>query len=49
VPRPEHWSGFRVVPLQFEFWNDGAFRLHDRVRFSRTTPDAPWTRQRLYP
>ena len=49
VPRPGHWSGFRVVPLQFEFWKDGAFRLHDRVRFSRTAPDAPWTRQRLYP
>jgi pyridoxamine 5'-phosphate oxidase len=49
VPRPEHWSGFRVVPLTFEFWKDGAFRLHDRVRFTRIAPDAPWTRQRLFP
>lgn len=49
VQRPDHWSGFRIVPLQFEFWKDGAFRLHDRVRFSRGAPDAPWTRQRLYP
>lgn len=49
VQRPDYWSGFRTVPLQFEFWKDGAFRLHDRVRFTRATPDAPWTRQRLFP
>lgn len=49
VQRPSYWSGFRVVPLQLEFWKDGAFRLHDRVRFTRLAPDAPWTRQRLYP
>ena len=49
VQRPDYWSGFRIVPLQFEFWKDGAFRLHDRVRFTRATPDAPWTRQRLFP
>lgn len=49
VQRPDYWSGFRVVPLQFEFWKDGAFRLHDRVRFTRSAPDASWTRQRLYP
>jgi len=50
VPRPPHWSGFRIRPLQIEFWKDGAFRLHDRVLFSRATPrDAGWTRQRLYP
>lgn len=49
VQRPSYWSGFRVVPLQFEFWKDGAFRLHDRVRFTRLAPDAPWSRQRLYP
>jgi len=49
VGRPEHWSGFRIVPSAIEFWQDGAFRLHDRVRFTRTTHDAPWTRQRLYP
>lgn len=49
VPRPDHWSGARIVPIEIEFWQDGAFRLHDRVRFSRTGPGAPWTRQRLYP
>jgi pyridoxamine 5'-phosphate oxidase len=49
VPRPAHWSGFRIVPLEIEFWQDGAFRLHDRVRFTRAAPDALWTRARLYP
>ena len=49
VTRPSNWSGFRIRPLEIEFWQDGAFRLHDRVRFSRETPDAVWSRQRLYP
>lgn len=49
IHRPAHWSGFRIIPLQIEFWKDGAFRLHDRVLFSRPTPDAPWGRTRLYP
>jgi pyridoxamine 5'-phosphate oxidase len=49
VARPAHWSGFRIVPMEMEFWQDGAFRLHDRVRFTRTAPDAVWTRGRLYP
>jgi pyridoxamine 5'-phosphate oxidase len=49
VPRPPHWSGFRIVPLELEFWKDGPHRLHDRVRFGRTAPNAKWTRQRLYP
>jgi len=49
VPRPAHWSGFRLVPLQLEFWQDGAFRLHDRVQFRRDSADAIWQRQRLYP
>lgn len=50
VPRPPHWSGFRVRPQQVEFWKDGAFRLHDRVLFSRGSPDAAeWSRERLYP
>ncbi|MHB1110194.1 MAG: pyridoxamine 5'-phosphate oxidase [Devosia sp.] len=48
VPRPEHWSGFRIIPREMEFWKDGAFRLHDRVRFTRGT-DAHWSRQRLFP
>jgi pyridoxamine 5'-phosphate oxidase len=49
VPRPAHWSGFRIVPLEIEFWKDGAFRLHDRMLFTRGAPGKPWTRQRLFP
>jgi pyridoxamine 5'-phosphate oxidase len=49
VPRPAHWSGFRVVPTSIEFWKDGQFRLHDRVVFDRAVVDAPWSRRRLYP
>lgn len=50
VPRPPHWSGFRIRPQQIEFWKDGAFRLHDRVLFTRSSTDAEgWQSQRLYP
>lgn len=49
VPRPAHWSGFRVKPVEIEFWKDGAFRLHDRFVFKRETPDASWSCTRLYP
>jgi pyridoxamine 5'-phosphate oxidase len=49
VPRPLYWSGFRIVPLVMEFWQDRPFRLHDRVDFRRADPDAPWTKTRLYP
>ncbi len=49
VPRPPHWSGFRIQPLQIEFWSDGAYRLHDRILFARSALDAPWTKSRLYP
>ena len=49
IPRPPHWSGFRLMPLSIEFWQDGAFRLHDRIVFSRKTLDAPWEIGRLYP
>ena len=48
-PRPPHWGGFRLVPVEIEFWQDGEFRLHDRVRFTRPEPGAPWAGQRLYP
>jgi pyridoxamine 5'-phosphate oxidase len=48
IPRPPHWSGFLVVPQEIEFWRDGAFRLHDRVRFARAEADG-WTRTRLFP
>ena len=47
IPRPDYWSGFRVVPRSIEFWKDGAFRLHDRVEFRREGDG--WTRTRLYP
>ena len=49
VPRPPHWSGFRIIPTQIEFWADGTFRLHDRVRFTREAPASPWSRVRLHP
>ena len=47
VPRPAYWRGYRLTPVEIELWSDGAFRLHDRVRFTRE--GAGWTRQRLYP
>lgn len=49
VPRPPHWSGFRIVPQAIEFWKDGAFRLHDRVQFRREDGETEWSRLRLYP
>jgi pyridoxamine 5'-phosphate oxidase len=48
-PRPPHWGGFRIRPLSFEFWSDGAFRLHDRERWLRSGQEGMWTVQRLYP
>ncbi|MEO6609672.1 MAG: pyridoxamine 5'-phosphate oxidase [Aestuariivirga sp.] len=49
VPRPPHWSGFRVKPLSIEFWHDRPFRLHDRVVFRREKPEGAWTKAKLYP
>jgi pyridoxamine 5'-phosphate oxidase len=52
VPRPSHWSGFRVVPEAIEFWKDGAHRLHDRLLFRRQGLDRQslaWTAELLYP
>ena len=49
IPRPSYWRGWRLAAMEIEFWHDGAFRLHDRVRFTRLTLDSPWERWRLYP
>lgn len=47
VPRPPHWTGWRVVPSSVEFWRDRPFRLHDRLRFDRVADG--WTKTRLQP
>ena len=47
--RPPFWGGFRIVPLEMEFWADGTFRLHDRFRWSRQAIDKPWEILRLNP
>jgi pyridoxamine 5'-phosphate oxidase len=49
VPRPPHWTGFRLTPTYIEFWQDKPFRLHDRLVFRRETPDSPFSTERLYP
>jgi pyridoxamine 5'-phosphate oxidase len=49
IPRPSHWSGFRILPKTIEFWHDRPFRLHDRVVFSRQPDGTGWQTTRLYP
>lgn len=49
VPLPDFWGGFRVVPEDFEFWQGGTDRLHDRLRYRRVAPEGPWTIERLAP
>lgn len=47
--RPEFWGGFRIVPVEIEFWADGEFRLHDRFRWVRKSVDTDWEVARLFP
>jgi pyridoxamine 5'-phosphate oxidase len=49
VPRPPNWTGYRLLPLTMEFWQDRPYRLHDRVDFRRDSADAAWNKTRLYP
>jgi pyridoxamine 5'-phosphate oxidase len=48
IPRPPHWSGLRIEPVSIEFWQDGLFRLHDRVEFVADAAGG-WQKTRLYP
>ncbi len=57
VPRPKHWGGYRLWPRSIELWNEGAFRVHDRARWTREIEPSgeavfstgPWQATRLYP
>ena len=49
VPRPPHWNGYRIKPVQIEFWHDRRSRLHDRIVFKRMGETDAWQRDRLYP
>lgn len=48
-PRPPFWGGYRLVPLEMEFWADGPFRLHDRFRWTRPDVSSGWDVTRLSP
>jgi pyridoxamine 5'-phosphate oxidase len=48
-PRPPFWGGFRIRPVEIEFWADGAFRLHDRFRWTRPANGSDWSVERLNP
>ena len=49
VPRPEYWGGYRVVPLNIEFWQGRYSRLHDRLRYERVSTNSDWELTRYYP
>jgi pyridoxamine 5'-phosphate oxidase len=48
IPRPDYWSGYRVVPEKFEFWQDMPYRLHDRTVYDRSA-DGTWGQTKLFP
>ncbi len=49
VPRPEYWRGYRLSPVEIEFWRDRPSRLHERIMFTRLAPESAWERRLLYP
>ena len=49
VPRPPHWSGFRVAPERMEFWREGAFRHHERSVYVRAEPGGEWAQEWVFP
>jgi pyridoxamine 5'-phosphate oxidase len=49
APRPDYWRGYRLEPVEIEFWRDRPARLHDRLMFERATPEGPWEKRLLYP
>jgi pyridoxamine 5'-phosphate oxidase len=51
IPRPPHWSGFRIAPMEIEFWRDRPFRLHDRQLYSRErgVEGGAWKAETLFP
>lgn len=49
IPRPSYWNGYRISPIEIEFWHDRPFRLHERIVFSRKGPALDWQKTRLFP
>ena len=47
IPRPPFWTGYRVIPHEIEFWDEGEFRLHDRILYS--LEGSVWSKSLLYP
>jgi pyridoxamine 5'-phosphate oxidase len=49
VPRPDYWRGYRLSPIEIEFWRDRPSRLHERVMFTRSGSESTWEKRLLYP